>query len=601
MPTAYILTDPIITAFGAIPMHIYEKVKASTWATSFLSGFTGTSGGLSNTAVKITYDKARYGGNGSYAYVYGPMGDGPYLYKGYDAVSQTATMTKWSGYWNATGLQGMGEFTATTIHVQSILAKDAAIAALGNKQVNFLDTNYTFNPQDITAMQKLGATVVKVADPANGWQEMPLNDNAPIWGTGAGTPAGSAAGASAATQAAAARNVRKALSYLVPRQQIIDNLLGGLGLPGITQFYPVAGVINAGDIYNGIKADPYDPVAAASFLAAAGYNTGVAPPPPSVTVVAPPTVTVPPITVSQGAVPSITPSCTSVTVPSPVTTTVTVPTFLSGNALTWSGDFQVLPSKGVAANGYAVTLQQSTDGAKSWTPVLLGATTTGGYYALTYSPAVSGVVSYRVFFTGLPETFLTPLGPASPNLPEAYVPPLAPASGLPVSNTTATQYSAISTYNIGTLADVVSAITTSINSAITNSAAITNANTNNGLCSLETSLATSINGALSTIASQNTANANSLNTAITGLGSSTNTALGKLTDSTNTAISGLQANSASKSDVTSLTNSVGSLTTQVSSLNSQISTLSTVAYAAIGIAVVLGLVAIGLSVRKRGM
>lgn len=229
------------------------------------------------------------------------------------------------------------------------------------------------------------------------------------------------------------------------------------------------------------------------------------------------------------------------------------------------------------------------------------ATTTGGYYTLTYSPTVSGVVSYRVFFTGLPETFLTPLGPASPNLPEAYVPPLAPASGLPVSNTTATQYSAVTTYNIGTLADVVAAITTSINSAITNSAAITNANNSNGLCSLEQSLATSINGALSTIASQNTANANSLNTAITGLGSSTNTALGKLTDSTNTAISGLQANSASKSDVTSLSNNVASLTTQVSSLNSQISTLSTVAYAAIGIAVVLGLVAIGLSVRKRGM
>src|SRR6267143_2178144 len=376
MPTAYILTDPIITAFGALPMHIYEKVKASTSETSFLSGFTGTAGGLSNNKVTITYDKSRYGGNGSYAYVYGLVGDGAYMYKGYDPVSQNATLTKWSGYWNATGLQSLGQFTATTIHIQSILAKDAAIAALGNKQVNFLDTNYTFNPQDIVAMQKLGATVIKVADPANGWQEMPLNDNAPIWGTGAGTPVGSAAGATAAQQAAAARNVRKALSYLVPRQQIIDNLLGGLGLPGITHFYPVAGVINAGDIYNGIKADPYDPTAAASFLAAAGYNTGVPPPPPSVTVVAPPIVTVPPITVNQGAIPSITASCTSVPVPSPITTTVSVPTFLSGNALTWSGDFQVLPSKGVAANGFAVTLQQSTDGAKSWTPGQLGATTT---------------------------------------------------------------------------------------------------------------------------------------------------------------------------------------------------------------------------------
>ena len=388
-------------------MHIYEKVKASTWATSFLSGFTSSSGGLSNSHVTITYDKTRYGGNGSYAWVYGPIGDGPYMYRGYDPVSQTATLTQWSGYWNATGLQGMGEFSAKTIHVQSILAKDAAIAAFGNKQVNFLDTNYTFNPQDIAALQKLGAIVVKVADPANGWQEMPLNDAAPVWGTGAGTPVGSAAGATAATQAAAARSVRKALSYLVPRQQIIDNLLGGLGVAGITQYYPTDGVLKAGDIYNGITADPYNPTLAASYLAAAGYNTGVAPPTPTVTVGTAPTVTVPTTTLGSGAVPTIATACTPVTPPAPTSSTVTVPNFLIGNTLTWQGDFPVTAAKGTAANGFAVTLQQSTDGGTTWTPVVLGATTTGGYYQMSFAPTLTGTVSYRVFFTGLPETFLT--------------------------------------------------------------------------------------------------------------------------------------------------------------------------------------------------
>jgi ABC-type transport system substrate-binding protein len=599
MPTAYILTDPIITAFGALPMHIYEKVKASQWATSFLSGFTGSSGGLSNNKVTITYDKAKYGGNGSYAYVYGPIGDGAYMYRGYDPVSQTATLTQWSGYWNATGLQGMGQFTAKTIHIQSILAKDAAIAALGNKQVNFLDTNYTFNPQDITAMQKLGFTVVKVADPANGWQEMPLNDNAPIWGTGAGTPAGSLPGATAATQAAAARNVRKALSYLVPRQQIIDNLLGGLGVPGVTQYYPTAGVIKGGDIYSGIKANPYDPTAAASFLAAAGYNTGVPPPPPTITFGAPPQVTVPPTVVGGGPVPTISTSCTPVTVPTPTTTTVSVPTFLAGNTVTLTGAFPVVVAKGVAANGYAVTLQQSTDGGKSWTAVAFGATTTGGYYSLSYTPTVTGAVSYRVFFTGLPQTFLNALGPSSPSLPEAYVPPLAPGSGLPVSNTTATQYSSITSYAVGSLADVVSAITTSISAAITNSASITNANVNNGLCSLESSLATSINTALSTLSTQDTNNALSLKNSINGLGNSTNAALAKLSNQTQTALGGLQGSSASKSDVSTLSTNVGNLATQVNTLNGQISTLSNVAYAALGIALVLGDVAIGLTLRRK--
>ncbi len=589
MPAAYILTDPLITAFGALPMHIYEKVPANTWATSFLSGFTGSSGGLSNNKVTVTWDTAKYGGNGSYAYVYGPIGDGAYMYRGYDPVSQTATLEKWSGYWNATGLQSMGEFTATTIHIQSILAKDAAIAAFGNKQVNFLDTNYTFNPQDIAALQKLNATVIKNADPANGWQEMPLNDNAPVWGTGAGTPAGSAAGASAATQAAAARNVRKALSYLVPRQQIIDNLLGGLATPGITQFYPTAGVAKAGDIYGSIKADPYDPTAAASFLAAAGYNTGVAPPSPNVGPGAPPSVVVPPISVASGAVPAINATCKPVTVPASKNTTVNVPGFLSGNTLTLTGDFPVTAAKGTAANGFAVTLQQSTDGGKTWTPVALGSTTTGGYYSISYTPTVSGAVSYRVFFTGLPETFLTTLAPSSPALPEAYVPPLAPGSGLPISNTTATQYSAVSNYNIGTLADLVNAITTSINTAISNSAAISNANVNNGLCGLETNLATGINSALSSLSTQDTNNANSLKNSIIGLGNSTNAALSTLQNgqtTTNNQVSGLKS-------------SIDTANTNINSLSSQISTLQTVAYVALGVAVVLGLIAIALSLRKR--
>jgi hypothetical protein len=290
-----------------------------------------------------------------------------------------------------------------------------------------------------------------------------------------------------------------------------------------------------------------------------------------------------------------------VTPPKPNSTTVSVPTFLAGNTLSWSGAFPVIAAKGAAAGGFAVTLQQSTDAGKSWAPVVLGATTTGGYYSLSYAPSASGTVSFRVFFTGLPETFLNPLGPSSPALPEAYVPPLAPGSGLPVSNTTATQYSAVTTYQIGTLADVVSAIANSVNTAVSSSATITNSNINNGLCNLETTLATSINGALATLATQNTVNANALKSSIYTLGNSTNLALAKLSNQTNAAIATAQANQASKSDVTSLATTVGTLNTQVSNLNNQISTLSTVAYAAIGIAIVLGLVAIGLAVRKRGM
>src|SRR5437667_880232 len=105
-------------------------------------------------------------------------------------------------------------------------------------------------------MTALGAHVAKVQDPANGWQEMVLNDQAPIWGTGTGTPLGTQNPAQAGF---AARMVRKALSYLVPRQYIVDNLLLGLGAPGITKFYPTAGIIKAGNIYTENTSNQYNP------------------------------------------------------------------------------------------------------------------------------------------------------------------------------------------------------------------------------------------------------------------------------------------------------------------------------------------------------
>jgi len=84
MPTAYILTDPIITAFGALPMHIYEKVKASTWATSFLSGFTGSSGGLSKQQGDSYLRQGPLRRQWQLRLRLWPIGDGPYLYRGYD-------------------------------------------------------------------------------------------------------------------------------------------------------------------------------------------------------------------------------------------------------------------------------------------------------------------------------------------------------------------------------------------------------------------------------------------------------------------------------------------------------------------------------------
>lgn len=90
-----------------------------------------------------------------------------------------------------------------------------------------------------------------------GRQEMGFNMRHPILGTGTGTPL---------KTAEAARNVRLAIDYAIPRQLIIDNLLDGWGAPGVTPALPTQLYYNAT-----LKARPYDLAKAREYLKAAGY------------------------------------------------------------------------------------------------------------------------------------------------------------------------------------------------------------------------------------------------------------------------------------------------------------------------------------------
>jgi hypothetical protein len=441
------------------------------------------------------------------------VGDGAYMYRGYDPVAQVGTEVMFPGYYNATGLQSMGEFNVQTVHVQYIAGKDAATAALVNGQAQFLDSNYQFNAADVTTLKNDGETVVIAKDPSNGWQEMGLNLNNPVFGTGTATPLGQSNPAKAAF---AARMVRTALSYLIPRQYIVNSLLQGLGSAGITQVctcftfaYPA-----------GAAPDPYNPAAAEGFLAAAGYSTGVAPPSTGITLPTPPSISI-------GG------------------TGVSVPTFLLGNTFTSQGKFNVDPVVGAQSGGFAITLEQYTQSSTCpdtnstcWTPVALGSTNAGGYFSISYAPTATGTFEYRVFLTGLPQNTVVTDGLNSPSSVEALVPPQATLRPL---NATDVQYTTPTSLTVGSLGDVINALATSINSGFSS-----------------------------------------------------------LNSGTQSAISQLQSSSASKTDLTNLGNQVTSLTSQISTLNGQVGTLTSVAYAALAVAIILGLAAIFLSRRKPG-
>jgi len=250
LPAVYAFMNTTWTTVSPLPKHFLEQYPITTW----------------NSLPYCTAAKT-YTSNG--VTFQGPFSNGPYMITKFDFTSNTANEVAWDGWWNATGLKALGQYSVKNYNVVWINGQDAAIAALKAGTVQQLDTNYGLGAY-IPQMKAIsGVSVLQGAD--LGYQEMGFNLMNPVWGTGAGTPAGTAA---------AAADVRRAISYLVPRQLIITNLLAGLGSPGITPWGPAYGQW----FNSALTPDPFDTSKATALLAAAGYSGGgpltpVTPPP----------------------------------------------------------------------------------------------------------------------------------------------------------------------------------------------------------------------------------------------------------------------------------------------------------------------------------
>jgi len=97
-----------------------------------------------------------------------------------------------------------------------------------------------------------------------GRQEFGYNMRHPIFGTGVDTPLGK----SDSTRAAeAAKYIRQAFDFAIPRTLIINNLLAGEGLPGITPMAPTQPFFD-----DSLTARPYDLDEAKRLLELAGYS-----------------------------------------------------------------------------------------------------------------------------------------------------------------------------------------------------------------------------------------------------------------------------------------------------------------------------------------
>ncbi len=236
--------DPYLVSFSnnIIPMHIFESIPVDQWLTCPLSTGQG-----SITVKGKTYT--------------GPVGTGPYKWESYDAAAQLVHLSRNDAYWNATALKAEGLFGVTDYYVQYIADKTSALASLKNGEVDILDSNYQMQ-LDVPSVEASWGRVLNLD--GTGRQEFGYNMRHPIFGTGTATPLGQSDPTKAAE---AARDVRTAFDYAIPRQLIIDNLLDGFGLPGVTAMTPTQPFYDSS-----LTARPYDLNQARHYLELAGYS-----------------------------------------------------------------------------------------------------------------------------------------------------------------------------------------------------------------------------------------------------------------------------------------------------------------------------------------
>ncbi len=131
--------------------------------------------------------------------------------------------------------------------------KETALSMLKTGAVDIVDHVYSFSPSDFE--NTIG--IETITSDVFGQYEIAINMRHPILGTGELTPVGTEE---------AARNIRKAISHIIPRELFISEYLNGFGLPAS---YPlpesVIGFNDELEPYN------YDIDLATDYMRAAGY------------------------------------------------------------------------------------------------------------------------------------------------------------------------------------------------------------------------------------------------------------------------------------------------------------------------------------------
>lgn len=198
--------DFMLPVIAIMPKHAYQDIKPEQMRGHVISTWLGS------FPVKTS--------DGKVFEAKGAVGTGPWIPQGFDPARKAYKYVKNENYWKKT------DGNVKTYYLVNIQGADAVLSAIKSGSIDAHDPMY-----DVGGL-------LDTIDPSWGkvnrfdsfkWMQTCLNMAHPIWGTGVETPLGKKEPARAAE---AAMYVRKAMSHMIPREQIIKNIVGGLGKPG---------------------------------------------------------------------------------------------------------------------------------------------------------------------------------------------------------------------------------------------------------------------------------------------------------------------------------------------------------------------------------
>lgn len=218
-PYAYIMD---LLSVPILPKHILGNFTYDKWSTLPF-----------NTGVPSDTPTYYWLPNGTRVELTGPVGAGPYRYAGYNKTTQTYHLERYNNYFNRTRLEASGLFQVQDYYVKTVSTVLEAARQFQGGNVTVLDSQYHFELTGSYFRRLI--PVGKIANFTSlSVQEVGFNMRHPILGVGTDTPIGRTNSSSAAE---AAKHVRKAIAYAIPRQAIITSLLGGYGLPARTSVF----------------------------------------------------------------------------------------------------------------------------------------------------------------------------------------------------------------------------------------------------------------------------------------------------------------------------------------------------------------------------